>query len=64
MKESGTVENRQFGSKKYSTVAERDIAMAVLAMGPPESRRWPPKGHRGSAAPRQNITIVIQFTNG
>ena len=56
----------------HVTVAERDTAAAAqAALGPPESRRWPPKGRpsaaagrRGSAAPAKNFKIVIQFTNG
>ena len=49
------------------TVAEKDTtAAAQAALGPPESRRWPPKGRpsaavgrRGSAAPAKTLKSIF-----
>ena len=49
------------------TVAEKDTAAAAqAALGPPESRRWPPKGHpsavagcRSSAAPAKSLKLIF-----
>ena len=48
-------------------MAEKDTAAAAqAALGPPESRRWPPKGRpsaaagrRGSAAPAKNLKSIF-----
>ena len=48
---------------EHATVAEKDTATAAqAALGPPESRHWPPKGRasaaagrRGSAAPAKTF---------
>ena len=50
-----------------STVAEKDTAAAAqAALGPPESRCWPPKGRssaaagrRGSAAPTKTLKSIF-----
>ena len=50
-----------------TTVAEKDTAAAAkAALGPPESRRWPPKGRpsaaagrRGSAAPANYLKSIF-----
>ena len=55
------------GSTPCNTVAERDTAAAAkAALGPPESRRWPPKGRpsaaasrRGSAAPAKILKSLF-----
>ena len=51
-----------------TTVAEKDTAAAAqAALGPPESRRWPPKGRqsaaacrRGSAAPAKTLKSIFK----
>ena len=52
------------------TVAEKDTAAAAqAALGPPESRHWPPKGRasaaagrRGSAAPAKTFKSLLKST--
>ena len=60
-------EKTKLNSEQIITVAERDIAAAAqAALGPPESRHWPPKGRpsaaagrRGSAAPAKNLKSLF-----
>ena len=41
---------------RHLTVAEKDIAAAAqAALGPPESRCWPPKGRPSAAAGRRGL---------